>query len=163
MRRGSWVLASAALVAMSGMTGCEWLQRHGIKDGQKLPYNPDEAREVQAPQRDIQFDDIPVPRTFVLARHQIFSFQAASFRFGEYEYEGTWTFRRAAAFYQDQMPLSGWKLVEVTPVDEYRAVMVYDKGIERCSVDVASLPDAVRIRIKIDKIPENERADQNAR
>ncbi len=150
--RTKLALVATLAIGLNGMVGCEWAQRQGIQNGAKVPYNPDEGRERLAAQRDIQFNDIPVPRGFTLTANNVFSFQAASFRFGEFVYEGTWTFRRAASFYQDQMPVDGWELKEIRPVNDYKATLVYEKGPESCLIDIQSDMDAVRIKISLDKI-----------
>lgn len=141
-------------LALPVLGGCSVMNFFGYPDGVETPYNPKDTRGDVSVKRDIQFSDIPVPIGFILRRDSTFSFQGTSFRFGRYTYEGAWTLRKTTEFYKEQMPGSGWRLLESNHAFDIRAseesdTLVYAKGRERVRLYILSTPEGITVQIRL--------------
>lgn len=135
-------------LAMPLFSGCFLLRLFGFPVGDKVPYNPKATSGDVAVKRNAQFPDIPVPLGFNHRQDKIFSFQGEGFRIGNFIYEGVWSFRLTKEFYRQQMPESGWKLIEIAEGDNAET-QIYGKGRERCRVIIESKIDYIEVQVRV--------------
>jgi hypothetical protein len=141
-------LAFVLLATLASSSGCLLLEMLGLPTGGQTPYNPKLEDEGVAVQRNIQFNDIPVPMAFKLRRDRFYSYSCATFRIGEFYYEGAWTYRRTKAFYEEQMPISGWSRLS-EEIGDRQAREHWAKGSDRLRIvyDVSGEYVAVHMQL----------------
>lgn len=121
------------------------------KPNDQVPFYPNEQQGDVTVYQDIQFEDIPVPESFVLQRDRSHSFQGSRFRNGMFYYAGPMDMVDTHRFYQQEMVRSGW-----TPTGGERGVdynlLRFNKGKDRAIVVVRAYPRGSRVDIQIDDV-----------
>ncbi|MFW5857983.1 MAG: hypothetical protein ACOCX4_08895 [Planctomycetota bacterium] len=141
-------MCAVLLCALGTMSGCELLRILGLPWGDRTPYNPKLETDEIAIQRNVQFNDIPVPMAFKLRRNELFSYRCPTFRLGDFLYEGAWPYRRTKAFYDEQMPIAGWsRLAE--EIGDKQAVQYWAKGSDRARILYDNSGDVIAVRVRI--------------
>ncbi len=139
-------LLGAGCVFLSGCAQLFWVL--GLPFGNRMPFNPAEEPTDINIQRNVQFADVPVPMNFALRWPESQSYRSVNLRTGDFLYEGAWTYRRTAAFYERQMPLAGWtKAAEEDDIGWLRTV--WSKGPERCSVFIDDRGQLIQVRARV--------------
>jgi hypothetical protein len=145
--------AALATVMIATMTcsGCLLAEMLGLPTGDRVPYNPMiEQAGADVIQRNVQFNDIPVPVSLKLQRREMFSYKCPSFRVGVFPYIGTWPYRKTRAFYHEQMELHGWSKLSEEEGD-VTAVQHWAKGSQRARVFIDT--SGARIFVLINVYP----------
>ena len=124
---------------------------------------PDTGGQEAVPvrEKDRQFQDIPVPRSFTYDRNS-FAFQHGRFRVCNLIYTGTLDVGSTTEFMNRQMALAGWKLLERS-LENGRTVLnfskdtPYAKNGERCAVTIEHGPSERKTLLTVSiKPPEEE-------
>lgn len=133
------------------LSGCEFFYVLGLPFGHLVPFTPKPSGQGIETFRDVQFEDVPVPISFIMRRDNLFSYKSAAFRLGRFHYDGAWSLNKTWWFYYNQMPKHEWELLSETPGDQMVA-LVYKKGRERCEITIVSDLEKVSVKIQIETI-----------
>ncbi len=120
MRVRPWSIAAAALAVVAVFSGCAGTRPLKVA-------NPLEAE----PERPLT--DVPVPVGFIYRTKDSYILKG-NYRVARLVYVGSSAVDRVAAFYEEQMPLSRWKLKRDFGVTE--RVLTFESEHEECSVRV---------------------------
>jgi len=80
----------------------------------------------------LKFSDIPVPARFKYLDKESYVFQTKETRIGMLKYKGKASSEQIIQFYQEQMPLYGWKLVNAFEFGQ--KIFNFEKKEESCIV-----------------------------
>ncbi|MFH0911968.1 MAG: hypothetical protein V1918_10750 [Planctomycetota bacterium] len=136
--------------------GCEFFHVLGLPFGRRVPFNPAEQPSDIRIQRDVQFDDIPVPMAFMIRRPESFSYRSVNMRLGDFHYQGAWTYRKVESFYNRQMPLAGWEKIAEED-GKGTLITLWTKGGERCSLSLDVRDVEVKVHVRVYPEGEGER------
>lgn len=92
------------------------------------------ARSTLAVNTKLRFDDLPVPRGFKLLEEESYVFQTEETRVALLKYAGRAKLHDLVDFYQEQMLLYNWKLLNV--VEYGRSVLNFEQGSQSCIVTI---------------------------
>ena len=109
---------------------------------------PTRSRELQY----LQFDDVPVPKGFVLMDmgDESFSYVDEGLRVGHLRYEGQKTAETVQRFYRDTMNLHGWQAsTAAVPLAGNGSLLQYEKAEQRCSVQIREDTGRTHLTIKV--------------
>jgi len=101
--------------------------------------------------KNVQFEDIPVPRDFRIDRTRSNSFESSRFREGEFWYEGPQSVESVVAFFRAEMTADGWELADET-VRTGRATLVFVKGAEVAEVFAEERPYLTQLEIRVSPV-----------
>ena len=82
----------------------------------------------------LRFADIPVPAGFEIIRDKSFTFRNDFVRMGLLRYTGRPHIDKVVAFYEEQMPIYNWDLVNI--VEYARRVLNFEKGNQSCIITI---------------------------
>lgn len=146
-------LRSTASVSMLGLVlvvfaACEQIENPGKVTPGTPQVNETRSDELQRN----QFEDVPVPRDMQLVTraNQSFGYAAAGVRVGRYLYRGALAPEQVVGFLRENMPISayGWTPASES-VDGPVARLVYQKGADRCVLDVRREDGATSLLVMV--------------
>ncbi|MCK4249040.1 MAG: hypothetical protein KAX15_04605 [Candidatus Omnitrophica bacterium] len=131
--RECWVLLTivvlAGMVVCSGCTTTGGGRRSSADRSDTVDMNVLEQLQVAV---DLRIDDIPVPVGFKLDLDDSFAFQNDYTRVGLLRYSGRAGVDEVVDFYQEQMPLYNWVLVNV--IEYERSMLNFEKDKQSCII-----------------------------
>lgn len=94
-----------------------------------------------------KFTDIPVPRGFKFLPAASYAFKSGDIRAGVLIYQGLAPAEQVMAFYQQQMPMHKWSLLNL--VEYGNRLMNYDRENESCVINIIPRTFNTRVIITI--------------
>ena len=94
------------------------------------------GRATLAVNTKLRFDDVPVPRGFKLIKDKSYVFQTEETRVALLKYSGRAKLHDLVDFYQEQMLLYNWQLLNV--VEYGRSVLNFERSGQSCIVTIES-------------------------
>lgn len=138
----SGVLLFIFLIGCAGLTP----QLKPEEEGVFIDKKPGVITE-QTSTRYYRFKDVPAPDNFKLDEAKSFVYETPSLKAGILLYTGTGKRADVVNFYKDEMPLYGWKLVNIF---EHQGVdMIFDKEGWNCRINISKSFRTNTIEIKI--------------
>lgn len=133
-RKNITLLVLAASFSLLLIGGCPDLgSRYSSTSARDKSEIPTTSEPSDAP--DVQFADIPVPRSFSLVRDRSYSHEEQSYRVGYLFYEGRGRADEISNFYKENMPLNSWGFVSKDGLAD-RVTMKYVKEEEVCLITI---------------------------
>lgn len=86
------------------------------------------------PSAMLKFADIPVPQGFKFLPTDSYVFQSGNVRVGVLVYTGRANAEQLVAFYQNQMPMYNWNLLNV--IEYGKRMLNFDRENESCVVNI---------------------------
>jgi hypothetical protein len=86
------------------------------------------------PSGTLKFTDIPVPKGFKFLAADSYAFQSGNLRVGVLVYSGRATAEQLVAFYQGQMPIYNWNLLNV--IEYGKRLLNFDRDNESCVINI---------------------------
>ena len=102
----------------------------------------------------LKFEDVPVPSGFKVIPKDTFVFSNEVLRVGILKYTGRANADQVVMFYQDQMPLYNWRLLNVLEYE--RRIMNFDRDDQTCIIVVE--PTKMSTHVTITVAPKGGRA-----
>jgi hypothetical protein len=95
--------------------------------------------------------DIPVPYGFKLLTKNSYSFESGAIRVAVLRYKGSSQIESVVRFYKEQMPLSGWTLLNIIQYEN--SLLNFERDEETCIVDVSPRLTGVLVTVSLGPKP----------
>ncbi len=102
----------------------------------------------------LRFDDVPVPSGFISISDESFIFQSESLRAGVLKYSGKASPETVMLFYNEQMPLYNWQLINL--IEYGKKQLNYEKTAQSCIITIEGTKSKSTLIISVG--PKSEKA-----
>jgi hypothetical protein len=104
------------------------------------------------PSTSLKFSDVPVPAGFKLLPQNSYSFESSGVRVGVLKYQGKASPEQVISFYNEQMPMYNWNLLNVVEYGE--RLMNFERENETCIISLLPKRSTVLITLSVGPKPQ---------